>query len=155
MHGIFLDTETNGLNLLRHKVLEVAFKIVDVLSGEVVDAYEATLALSPNDWEKSDPESLRINGFSWQDVLSRGIPLEKVSEEIIKRFVKHSVKRGTAVFICQNPSFDRAFFAQLVDPDTQEKALWPYHWLDLASMFKGYPPQTAKRRSMALGNRFI
>lgn len=135
MYGIFLDTETNGLNLLRHKVLEIAFKIVDVLSGEILEAYEATVALSPHDWEKSDPESLRINGFSWQDVLARGVPVDRVSTEIMDRFVKNKVKRGSAVFICQNPSFDRAFFAQLVDPDTQEKSLWPYHWLDLASMF--------------------
>ena len=35
----------------------------------------------------------------------------------------------------QNPSFDRAFFAQIIDPDLQEKLLWPYHWLDLASMY--------------------
>jgi DNA polymerase-3 subunit epsilon/oligoribonuclease len=53
----------------------------------------------------------------------------------MERFMRNKVKRGDAVFICQNPSFDRAFFAQLVDPDTQEKSLWPYHWLDLASMF--------------------
>ena len=50
-------------------------------------------------------------------------------------FARNKIKRGEAVFICQNPYFDRAFFAQLIDPDTQEKNLWPYHWLDLASMF--------------------
>ena len=115
--------------------MEIAFKIVDVLSGEVIDAYQATLAISPDDWIQSDPESLKINGFSWQHILTRGSPVERVSKEIVECFVKNQIKRGIAVFICQNPSFDRAFFAQLVDPDTQEKALWPYHWLDLASMF--------------------
>ena len=123
------------MNLLRHKVLEIAFKIVDVLTGEILDAHQATLAISPAQWSQSDPESLKINGFSWLDIQNRGVPLEKVSKEIIDCFVKNQIKRGSAVFICQNPSFDRAFFAQLVDPDTQEKALWPYHWLDLASMF--------------------
>ena len=53
----------------------------------------------------------------------------------MKLFDKHDIKRGEAVFICQNPSFDRIFFSQLIDVDTQEKLLWPYHWLDLASMY--------------------
>lgn len=120
---------------MKHKVLEIAFKIVDVLSGNVVDAYQATLAISPADWSQSDPQSLKINGFSWQDIKTRGVPVEQVCKEIIECFAKNQIKRGSAVFICQNPSFDRAFFAQIVDPDMQEKAFWPYHWLDLASMF--------------------
>lgn len=43
--------------------------------------------------------------------------------------------RGSAVFICQNPAFDRGFFNLLVDVYVQELLNWPYHWLDLASMF--------------------
>ena len=133
--GIFLDTETNGLNILRHKVIEIAFKIVDILTGEECDAFHALVALTPHDWEKSDPESLKINGFSWQEILAQGVSSEEIARSIIECFVRNQIKRGEAVFICQNPSFDRAFFAQLINPDTQEKYGWPYHWLDLASMF--------------------
>ena len=50
-------------------------------------------------------------------------------------FDKFKIKRGDAAFICQNPSFDRAFFCQLIDSDKQELLNWPYHWLDLASMY--------------------
>ena len=34
--GVFLDSETNGLNFQKHRVVEIAFKIVDVLSGGVL-----------------------------------------------------------------------------------------------------------------------
>ena len=58
MLGIFLDTETNGLNILRHRVLEIAFKIVDILTGEEIDAYHAVRALSLFRLGKERPRKL-------------------------------------------------------------------------------------------------
>jgi oligoribonuclease len=133
--GIFLDSETNGLNSLKHKMIEIAFKILDISTGASVDAFHSVISISSEDWEKSDPESLGVNGFSWHDITAFGIPASEAALAITESFARNKIKRGDAVFICQNPSFDRAFFSQLIDPDTQEKFLWPYHWLDLASMF--------------------
>ncbi len=133
MLGIFLDTETNGLNPFKHKVIEIALKIVEIETGHLVDSYEAIVLQSHDEWQNSDLASLQINGFNWEDV-SFGVPSQTVSKQIQECFAKNKIQRWQAVFICQNPSFDRAFFAQLIDPDLQEKLLWPYHWLDLASM---------------------
>lgn len=132
--GIFLDSETNGLNPLKHKILEIAFKIVDLGSGEVREEFQSLIAQPRTEWEKSDPESLKVNGFTWEEVCKGGEPL-LVAEQIKSCLNRHEVKRKSAVFICQNPSFDRAFFGQLINPDVQESLLWPYHWLDLASMY--------------------
>ena len=33
MQAIFLDTETTGLDPFRHKLLEIAFKVVDIPPG--------------------------------------------------------------------------------------------------------------------------
>ena len=134
MIGIFLDTETNGLNPHKHCLLELAYKILDVETGTLVSEYQAVVAQSKALWERSDPNSLLVNGFSW-DLVCEGTPPEEVSGAVITSFAKAGVKRGEAVFICQNPSFDRAFFSQLIDPDLQEALDWPYHWLDLASMY--------------------
>ena len=133
MLGIFLDTETNGLNAQKHKVVEIAYKIVDVQTGKVLDEYEAVIFQSFEEWKKSDPLSLKVNGFAWNDVKD-GMKEKQVAEAIKLSFKRNQIKRGEAVFICQNPSFDRAFFNQLIDADTQEQLNWPYHWLDLASM---------------------
>jgi oligoribonuclease len=132
--GIFLDTETNGLNAKIHKVLEIAFKIVDLINGELKGEYQTLIAQPIEAWEKSDQESLRINGFSWDEV-SKGKSIRHASQAIIDIFTRFGIRRKKAVFICQNPSFDRAFFSQLIDADTQELLMWPYHWLDLASMY--------------------
>lgn len=134
MLGIFLDTETSGLNSLKQRILEIALLIVDVSTGEIKDQFQSVIYQSPEQWEKSDKESLKINGFTWEEV-QKGEKPEVVSKNIQDLFARHSIKRGEAVFICQNPSFDRAFFCQLIDADLQEALLWPYHWLDLASMY--------------------
>lgn len=134
MLGIFLDTEANGLNAKKHRILEIAFQILDVATGEVKERFHALIAQSPEDWKRSDPESLKVTGFTWEEV-SKGHNRDWVAGEIKKLFARLRIRRGEAVFICQNPSFDRAFFSQLIEPETQELLLWPYHWLDLASMF--------------------
>ena len=137
MFGIFLDIETNGLNTQRHKIIEIAYKIVNVLTGEIAESFETIIFQSFESWQLSDPNSLNINGFSWDEV-KRGMAQKTAAQAIRNSFERWKIKRGKAVFICQNPSFDRGFFNQLIDSDVQEKLNWPYHWLDLASMYWAY-----------------
>lgn len=134
MLGIFLDSETNGLNPLKHQILELAFKILDVDTGAEMGSYHSVIRITEDEWNLSDPNSLKINGFNWEKVLT-GKPKEEVSNDVLEIFKHQGVKRGEAVYICQNPSFDRIFFSYIVDPDIQERLRWPYHWLDLASMY--------------------
>ena len=134
MLGIFLDTETNGLNPFKHKILEIAYKIIDIQTGEVKEQFESVLSHPLETWMQSDPASLKVNGFTWEEVCHGVAPLI-VREKILFHFKKQGIRRGEAVFICQNPSFDRAFFAHLINSDEQEALLWPYYWLDLASMY--------------------
>jgi len=134
MHAVFLDTETSGLNAMTHCIFELAYKIVDVRTGEVKSEYQSLIAQPREVWEQSDKESLRITGFSWEEV-SSGKKKEVVAAEVKADFQRHNIVKKKAVFICQNPTFDRAFFSQVVSPEMQEQLQWPYHWLDLASMY--------------------
>lgn len=145
MIGIFLDTETNGLNSQVHKIVELAYKIVDLANGETKEEYQTMIAQPIEAWEKSDQESLRVNGFTWEEV-EKGRTPRHVSQHIIDSFSRWGIRRKKAVFICQNPSFDRVFFSQLIDSDTQELLSWPYHWLDLASMYWALSMEKAKKQ---------
>lgn len=145
MLAVFLDTETNGLNSQTHRVLEIALQVVDLATGEKKGSYQTLLRQTAEAWEKSDPESLRINGFTWKEV-SEGKSSRLASQEIIDLFTQLGIRRKKAVFICQNPSFDRVFFSQLIDADTQELLSWPYHWLDLASMYWALTMKKAKEK---------
>ncbi len=134
MLGIFLDQETTGLDSYRHKLLEIALKVVDLSSGKNIASYESLIFQPEAVWKASDRGALEVNGFSWDEV-SKGKSEKEVGDAICTLFTKLGIQRGKSVFICQNPSFDRAFFSHLIDCYTQEKMHWPYHWLDLASMY--------------------
>lgn len=141
MIGIFLDIESNGLNVFEHHALEIAIKLIDLSSKQTINSYTCIIKQSKDVWAKSDPESLKVNGLTYS-MVEKGKPTEIVSQEIINLFKNHHISRDNAVYICQNPSFDRAFFSQLINPNIQEKNNWPYHWLDLASMFWALTLQT-------------
>lgn len=134
MLGIFLDSETNGLNPNVHRVIEIAYKILDLYSGEEKDSFNSLIYQPEQIWEKSNLKSLEINGLTLKEV-QQGKNEKTANIEIIKSFEKNNIKNGNSVFICQNPSFDRVFFSQLIDSETQNLLDWPYHWLDLASMY--------------------
>lgn len=134
MQAIFLDTETTGLDPLSHRLLEIAFKIIDIPSGYEKLTYQAIVKQPLEIWEQRDPASVEVNGFTWEKV-QLGKEEAIVRQEIIQIFTDLQIARGSSVYICQNPAFDRNFFAQLIDVYTQEQKQWPYHWLDFASMY--------------------
>jgi oligoribonuclease len=143
MLGVFLDSEANGLNPKVHKIVEIAFQIVDLQTGIRKANYQSLITHQFTDWERSDPASLKMTGFTWDEV-SKGKSIIEVSQEIIDCFRREGIQRKKAVFICQNPSFDRTYFGQIVDTDTQELLNLPYHWLDLASMHWALTMEKAK-----------
>lgn len=134
MRAIFLDIETTGLDASKHHVLDIAFKIVDFSTNEIKISWQSIIKHPLEIWEARDPNSIQINEFTWEQTQSGQDPSD-VREQIISIFSNLGIERGNAVFICQNPSFDRGFFSQLIDVYTQEKLNWPYHWLDFASMY--------------------
>ncbi len=134
MLAVFLDIETTGLDPYRHSPIDIAMKIVDTSTGELKGTYQSVLKLDEEHWERRDPESMKINGYTWERI-QQGKELSEVTSDILQLFKNQGIKRGEAVFICQNPAFDRGFFNHVVPVYTQEKLNWPYHWLDLASMY--------------------
>ncbi len=141
MLGIFLDIEATGLDSRKHRILELAFKVVSLSSKEIVATYNSIVKQPESVWEQRDLNSIEVNGFSWER-MQEGKEEKQVREEVIDLLCGLKIGRGKAVFICQNPSFDRAFFAQMVEPYKQEELQWPYHWLDLASMYWAIEVQT-------------
>lgn len=134
MLGIFLDIETTGLNFFKHCPIDIAFKVMDLSTGQVLGSYSSLISMSKEMWDRKDLNSIEVNGFTWEEVC-RGKDRETVGKEIIALLSSLQIQRLNSVFICQNPSFDRGFFNQLIDVYVQELLNWPYHWLDLASMY--------------------
>jgi DNA polymerase-3 subunit epsilon/oligoribonuclease len=134
MLAIFLDMETTGLDQSRHHAIDIGLTIMNVTTGEYKGSYTSIIKQPLEVWDGHDPVSIEVNGYTFEKV-STGKDREIVGEEITELFQSVGIERGSAVFICQNPGFDRGFFSQLVDVYKQERLNWPYHWLDLASMY--------------------
>lgn len=134
MIGIFLDIEANGLDPYTHVPLEIAIRFIDLKSKKNLATLSSKIRPSNEQWQKSDPVSLNVNGMKYEE-LKEAPTISNVSQKITEQFKALDIKRTRAVFICQNPSFDRAFFSQIISATDQEARKWPYHWLDLASMF--------------------
>jgi oligoribonuclease len=147
MLAIFLDIEATGLDPVQHHAIDIAFKVVDVKSGTLIAAYQSIVRHPFAVWQQRDPVSIEVNGYTWEDV-SQGQEPEVVSQQIIHLFNSIPIVRGQSVFICQNPAFDRNFFSHFVDIYTQEKFHWPYHWLDLASMYWSTKVQAAIKQGL-------
>lgn len=134
MLGIFLDTEANGLDWQIHCMIEISFIVVDLKRGEEVASYSSLIRIEEEEWKRSDPVSLSFTGITWGD-LQKGKERSVIKKEILEIFEKTGVSRKTAIFIGQNPSFDRILLSSLISISEQESLKWPYLWLDLASMF--------------------
>lgn len=132
-YAIFIDIESNGLDSAKHRCLEIALKVVDIHTGEEVSSYTSLIKQPEEAWKKSDLISLQINGMTWSQV-QEGKTEQEVSQEITELFCRLNIHRSKAFFLAQNPSFDRAFFSQLITVSQQDRLEWPYHWLDFASM---------------------
>ncbi|MCB1118599.1 MAG: 3'-5' exonuclease [Chlamydiia bacterium] len=134
MLAIFLDIETTGLDPKIHSAIDIACCCVDLATDEVKGSYQTLIRPTTEQWEVRDLVSMQINGYKWEQ-LQEGKPLRDVRREIKEHFTTWGFQRGKGIFVCQNPAFDRGFFSQIVDVYLQEQLNWPYHWLDLASMF--------------------
>lgn len=133
-YAIFIDIESNGLDPALHRCLEVAFRVVDVRTGEEKIAYSSLVKQDEATWARSDLVSLSINEFTWEQV-QQGKNENEVRQDIITALTNVGIHRSNAFFLAQNPAFDRAFFSQLISISQQDRYQWPYHWLDFASMY--------------------
>lgn len=131
---IFLDTETTGLNPKKHRIIEIAFRIFDTAGMQWITSYESIVFQPAEIWAEADPKSLAINGYTWEMALA-GKPEHVIAGEISEILAQVRLREKEGAFICQNPSFDRIFFTQLISAELQQDYGWPYHWMDLASMY--------------------
>jgi DNA polymerase-3 subunit epsilon/oligoribonuclease len=134
MKIIFVDIETTGLNFTLHVPVEIALICIDSNNNNEMFRYENCIKVSIESWEKRDDEAIAFNGFN-PSVVWKATDLERVKEDILELFIKHKIRKGDSFFLCQNPSFDRIMFDKIIDQNTFSLHNFPYHWLDLASMF--------------------
>ena len=147
--AIILDTETTGLDSVKSCVIEIALKVINTETGEHIDSFQSISKMSKKEWGNADPKALKINGFTWELIQAEGRSRSDIAVDICNLFSRLKLTPSTSFFLCQNPSFDRAFFSQLCPLPVQKACNFPYYWLDFASMNWALTSKTIgrKRRS--------
>ena len=104
MLGLFLDTETSGLDPFLHVPLELGMVIVDLSTGTEVAAYETLLRVSDDEWRARDLNSVAINGLT-RECLEKGISRKEAAKTIEAFLTTYGVTKGEAFFYLSKSLF--------------------------------------------------
>ena len=106
MKILVLDTETTGLDITRHEIIQIGFLFIDMASDNSYKVLsESEINTRPLHLETAEPAALAINGFSayeWKD----SKPINEHFQEI-----KNNIE-SVDVLLGQNLVFDLRFINQ-------------------------------------------
>jgi DNA polymerase III epsilon subunit-like protein len=105
MKILVLDTETTGLDILKHEIIQIGFLMLEVKDKEQQVLYKKEINIKPIRLETADKKALEINGFTkrkWRG----SKPFEAHAEEINKAISEADYMLG------QNLIFDLRFISQ-------------------------------------------
>lgn len=126
--------ETTGLDPAKDVPLEMAIVILN--ADDLSQIYSVEYLIKQNDavLDKLGDIGTKVHGIDRRDLSDAYNPYQ-VFLAVHDAFTFMKISKENAVFVCQNPSFDRQFFNQIFPEEYRIAEGWPYHWLDLASMF--------------------
>jgi len=136
----FIDTETTGLKINKHEVIEIGCVLVRQDTLEVIEEFD--IKIKPERLEDADPIALKINGYNekdWQKAVSLKEAMELFGE-----------KTEGAIMIAHNISFDWAFLERSFESAGVENKMH-YQKLDTISMafVKLYNNEDIKKFSLS------
>ncbi len=106
MKILLLDTETTGLDLTKHEIIQIGFLFIEMnINNTYKILSESEIKIRPLHLETAEPAALAINGFSayeWKD----SKPIDNHFEEI-----KNNIEKADAL-LGQNLIFDLRFIKQ-------------------------------------------
>lgn len=118
----FIDTETTGLDLMQHEIIEIAMMRIDVDKsfnyGQMM-CYDAKI--KPQYIRRAAPQALKINGYTkakWTKAVPRAVVAEKIREWV----------NESNYVVGQNLVFDYNFINQMFDRMNIERPKFPKYY---------------------------
>jgi DNA polymerase III epsilon subunit-like protein len=106
MKILVLDTETTGLDITRHEIIQIGFLLVEMQKDKTFKTIlESEIKIRPLHLETAEPAALTINGFSayeWKDTKSITEYFEEIKNKI----------ESSDILLGQNLIFDLRFIKQ-------------------------------------------
>ena len=118
----FIDTETTGLDLLQHEVIEIGMLRVHVdknWNHSKMECFEAKI--KPKFIKRASPQALKVNGYT-ADKCKKAVKAVEILP-IYKEWVETS-----DIIAGQNLIFDYNFINQLFDRENLERPKYPKYY---------------------------
>jgi DNA polymerase III epsilon subunit-like protein len=100
---LVIDTETTGLDIAKHSLIQVAALRLDRSTLAEIDRYASYVQLSPEAWQSQDPKALEVHKIPF-DTLKDAPTLQDVIKELESRFNPEDV-----LLSAYNLPFDSGF----------------------------------------------
>ena len=118
----FIDTETTGLNLVRHELIEIGC-VLTTPDLEIIEEFE--IKIKPERIEDADPVSLKINHYDpekWENAHTLAEAMKIFAEKV-----------AGAIMVGHNVAFDAGFLDSAFNKTGLQNTLH-YHRLDTVSV---------------------
>ena len=127
---VLFDTETTGLQYSRDEIIEFAAVVVECRNGEptIVQEYDELISLSPGGFVP--PKIEQLTGITNQDLKERGIPKERVCNDIAEMVA------GNTLLLAYNAHFDLSFLYYMLLRSGDPMILKGKDKLDLLTVYK-------------------
>ena len=114
----FIDTETTGLDLFRHEVIDIAALQINWADNKFREISRFESKIKPKKIEDASAVALKINGYTkrkWKEA-----PNSTTFLPIIRAYIETS-----DVVVGQNLVFDYRFINKMFESNEQDKPKWP------------------------------
>ena len=140
----FIDTETTGLDLIKHEIISIGIVSVKMLSNDnnIEEGYEILseqeYKIKPDRLDMADPVAFQINKFSpelWQEALTKKEASEILNKKLFEYAENDFAQKINKIVIAgHNVHFDVQFLSQFF---IEQNLSWmPRHIIDTYSLSK-------------------
>lgn len=127
---VIFDTETTGLDFRRDEIIEFSAVVIDIVGGipQISREYDNLVSLTPGN--TVPPKITALTGISTQDILQRGIPKERLCQDIGEMLTENTL------LLAYNAHFDLSFLFYLLLRNGDPTILKGKDKLDLLTVYK-------------------
>lgn len=110
--AVLIAFATTGL-ASHHQPIEIALEIIQLPTGEQVNAYDSLVKVSKGVWEGADPKAQAIHGITWREIERLGQDPSVISEQIGTLFKVSRIFEERVCFLCFGEIFHATFLRKL------------------------------------------
>jgi DNA polymerase III epsilon subunit-like protein len=129
---VFIDIETSGLSPGEGVIFSIGLALSTGPEIEVI------IAPTKEEFDRSSPKALEVNGMTWEYLSKHGIPLNEAIKKALGWLVEKGVNSEDWVFMAQNAKFDKKFMNHFMGEYMYSFYGLPETWIDFIPLYKKY-----------------